>query len=414
MLVNLTACRHKNYQLSSGLCDYSALARVNRVKQTEVHQTMTEHRDSLDTLNRSLPLQEKLIAAHDSVQDMFPFIVRIAIALYDHKSETLSTYLHSSGADNPLDHYQASMADAPSLRAILDKGLPRVVNDQLTFEDGEHEHTARIGRAGYVASYTMPMFNEGQFVGFIFFNSNERGVFSEKVLQEIDLYGHLISLLVINELAAVNTLSAAVRTTGKLTHLRDPETGSHLDRMSRYSRLIARQLAEKHQLSDSFVEHVFMFSPLHDIGKIGIPDSILLKPGKLDEDELVVMRTHALKGEEIINDLISNFGLENFEYREVLRNIAACHHEAYNGAGYPSGLKGEDIPLEARIVAVADVFDALTSRRPYKEAWSNETAIATLQELAGESLDQDCVEALVNSLSEVEEIQRHFSEDSTG
>lgn len=375
---------------------------------------MTKHRTPLDTLNQPQPLQKKLVAAHQSVQEMFPFIVRIAVALYDQESETLSTYLHSRGGDNSLDHYQSSKAEAPSLRAILAKGLPRVVNDQLTFEDGEHQHTQRIGRAGYVASYTMPMFSEGQFVGFIFFNSNEKGVFSEKVLQEIDLYGHLISLLVINELASISTLSAAARTTGKLAYLRDPETGSHLDRMSRYSRLIARQVADKHQLSDSFVEHVFMFSPLHDIGIIVIPDEIMLKPGKLDEEEQIVMRTHARKGEEIIDDLISNFGLKNFKHRDVLRNIAACHHEAYNGGGYPSGMKGEEIPLEARIVAVADVFDALTSKRPYKQAWSNETAIATLLELAGESLDQDCVGALVNSLSEIEEIQRHFSEDSRG
>jgi HD-GYP domain-containing protein (c-di-GMP phosphodiesterase class II) len=122
---------------------------------------------------------------------------------------------------------------------------------------------------------------------------------------------------------------------------------------------------DKHQLDDSFVEHIFMFSPLHEFGKVGIPDSILLKPGKLDDGELEIMRTHARKGEEIVDELISNFGLENFEYRDVLRTIAACHHEA---------------------------------------------AIATLRELAGESLDQDCAEALVSNLSEVEEIQRHFRE----
>jgi HD-GYP domain-containing protein (c-di-GMP phosphodiesterase class II) len=326
----------------------------------------------------------------------------------------LKTYVHSSGDSNPLDHYQAALADAPSLQAILERGLPRVINNPLTFEDDDHEHTVRIGRAGYAASYTQPVFNEGVFIGFIFFNSDQRDVFTEQVLSQIDAYSHLISLMVINEMSSIKTLAAAIATTGRITHVRDPETGSHLDRMSRYSRLIARQLADKYGLDDNYVEHVFMFSPLHDIGKIGIPDRILLKPGKLDEDEWAIMRTHADKGALIINDLIENFGLDNFEYKDVLRNIAACHHEAIDGGGYPRGMKGDEIPLEARIVAVADVFDALTSARPYKPAWSNDQAIALLEQLAGETLDRDCVDALVSQLPAVEEIQRIFSENSYG
>ena len=375
---------------------------------------MTDHLDSLAALNQALPLQEKLVAAHRSVQEQFPFIVRIAIAIHDPKTNTLSTYLHSSGDGNPLDHYQVNMENAPSLQAILEKGLPRVINHQLTFDDGSHEHTRRIGRAGYAASYTLPMFNEGTFVGFIFFNADHADVFTESVLRQVDLYGHLISLMVINELSLIKTLAAAINTTGRIAHVRDPETGSHIDRMSRYSLLIARELADKYQLDDSYIEHVFMFSPLHDIGKIGIPDRILLKPGKLDADEQVLMRTHAEMGEGIINELINNFGLENFDYKDMLRNIAACHHEAVNGGGYPRGMKGDDIPLEARIVAVADVFDALTSKRPYKEAWSNEQAIATLHDLAGETLDRDCVDALISQMSEVEHIQQQFSEDTYG
>jgi HD-GYP domain-containing protein (c-di-GMP phosphodiesterase class II) len=375
---------------------------------------MTDHEDSLAVLNHALPLQEKLLAAHRSVQEQFPFIVRIAIAIYDNETNTLNTYLHSSGGASPLDHYQATLDEAPSLRAILEQGLPRVINHPLTFDDGSREHTRRIGRAGYAASYTLPVFNEGVFVGFIFFNADRKDVFTESVLRQVDLYGHLISLMVINELSSIKTLAAAVNTTGRIAHVRDPETGSHIDRMSRYSRLIARALADKYGLDDSYIEHVFMFSPLHDIGKIGIPDSILLKPGKLDASETTVMRTHAEMGESIIDELISNFGLENFGYKDVLRNIAACHHEAVNGGGYPRGMKGSEIPLEARIVAVADVFDALTSRRPYKEAWSNERAIATLQELAGETLDQDCVDALVGNLEEVERIQKLFAEDIYG
>ncbi|MDH5573739.1 MAG: HD domain-containing protein [Gammaproteobacteria bacterium] len=375
---------------------------------------MTEHHDVLEELNKHIPLRDKLIAAHNSIKEFFPFIVRIAVAIYDTETDILKTYLHSSDGNNPLEHYQAALSDAPSLKEILKQGYPRVANNLLTFEDGQHEHTKRIGRQGYASSYTLPFFNNGVFFGFIFFNANKKDVFTENVLRQIDVYGHMISLTVINELAPIHTLTAAVKTTGSITHIRDPETGSHIDRMSRYSHLIATELAEKYHLHDSYIEHIFMFSPLHDIGKIGIPDRILLKTDELDNNERTVMKTHARKGREMIDEILKNFSLENFEYIDVLRNIAEFHHESMNGAGYPSGKKGEEIPLEARIVAVADVFDALTSSRPYKDAWDNDKAIQTLQKLAGETLDRDCVNALIKNIDKVEKIQKQFSENIYG
>jgi HD-GYP domain-containing protein (c-di-GMP phosphodiesterase class II) len=375
---------------------------------------MTEHHDVLEQLNKHISLREKLVAAHESVSELFPFIARIAVAIYDPETSVLKTYLHSSGEDNPLENYQALLDDAPSLKAILEKGLPRVVNNLLTFEDSESEHAERIGRQGYAASYTMPMFNEGHFFGFIFFNSYEKDVFDESVLRQVDIYGHMISLMLINELTAITTLKAAVKTAGSVTHYRDPETGSHLDRMSRYSRLIAEQLADKYELDDTYIEHVFMFSPLHDIGKIGIPDNILLKPASLDQAETDIMKTHARNGRIMIDELLENFGLENIKYVDVLCNIAEFHHEAVNGRGYPTGKKGDEIPLEARIVAVADVFDALTSERSYKDAWDNNRAIETLKQLSGQMLDQDCVDALLKNIEKVEHIQQQFAEDAYG
>lgn len=224
----------------------------------------------------------------------------------------------------------------------------------------------------------------------------------------------MISLMIINEFSNMQTLTAALRTTGKITHLRDPETGSHLDRMSRYSQLIASALAEKYDLKDDYIEHIFMFSPLHDIGKIGIPDDILMKPGKLNSDEMEIMKSHTIKGRRIVDEILNNFGLESIDYVNILRNIAEFHHESVNGTGYPSGKMGNEIPLEARIVAVADIFDALTSKRPYKEAWTNEDAFESLQKLAGEKLDQDCVNALIGNIEEVENIQHHFQENLYG
>lgn len=372
------------------------------------------HADALGFLNGAAPLREKLIAAHQIVQQRCPFIARIALTLYDTETRVLKTYLHSSGDADPMQHYQDVIDNAPSLVEILKRGNPRVINRMLTTQRSEHEHTRRIGREGYAASYTLPMFNNGNFVGFLFFNSYERDVFTESVLSQLDLYGHMISLMVINELSNIHTLTAALKTTGHITHLRDPETGSHLDRMSRYSRLIASTLAERYHLDDDYIEHIFMFSPLHDIGKIAIPDRILLKADKLTDDETRVMRTHPLRGMEMITDMLANFGLENTGHVDMLRNIAIYHHEAVNGRGYPEGKTGQDIPLEARIVAVADVFDALTSHRPYKEAWSNERAFEMLEKMAGQQLDQDCVKALISQREAIEAIQRQFRENALG
>jgi len=323
--------------------------------------------------------------------------------------------MHSSGDDNPLEHYQTPIANAPSLKKILEQGQPRVINKMLTFEDeNSPPHIKRLGRQGYAASYTIPIFDNGDFIGFLFFNAYEADVFTERTLQELDIHGHLIALMLIKELTMLKTLSAAIKTAGHITHHRDPETGSHLDRMSRYSRLIALALAEKHQLDDTYVENIFTFSPLHDIGKIAIPDEILLKPGPLSEEEMAIMRTHTLKGRQMIDELIHNFGLEDLDQANIMRNIATYHHEKLNGTGYPEGLSGTQIPLEARIVAVADIFDALTSKRPYKEAWSNDKAFNLLQQLAGRVLDSECVEAIVQRRQEVEMIQQRFQESRLG
>ena len=129
---------------------------------------MTIHNDVLENLNKLVPLQDKLYATHQAISELFPFIVRIAIAIYDPETSALKTYMHSSGDDNPLDQYNALIDDAPSLKEILKTGLPRVINNMLTFEGKGGEHSRRLGRYGYAASYTMPMFNNGVFFGFIF------------------------------------------------------------------------------------------------------------------------------------------------------------------------------------------------------------------------------------------------------
>jgi response regulator RpfG family c-di-GMP phosphodiesterase len=189
----------------------------------------------------------------------------------------------------------------------------------------------------------------------------------------------------------------------RLTHLsayRDEETGSHMRRMAHISQLIARELG----LDTHFCDMLLLAAPMHDIGKVGIPDRILLKPGQLDSVERGIMQTHARIGHDLLKD----------SHSEVLRmgaEIALTHHEQYCGEGYPNGLSGEAIPLSGRIVAVADVFDALVNARHYKKAWALGDAIELMRNECGRRFDPDCMAALLRRLNEVMDIQKEFAEE---
>ena len=372
------------------------------------------HQDPLQQLGSNSPLLEKLKLLHSYLKQEHSYIDRIAIALYDAPTDNLKTFVWSSEHESPLTHYQARLSDSPSLLDIIKSGHPRIVNNMDIFSGGENTHTQVLNKSHFGSSYTFPMYQESQFIGFIFYNSFETEAFEESTLNDLDMMSHILSLLVSHEQDIVGTLQATVRSAMNFTHHRDPETAMHIDRMSRFSRLIASELAEEFGFDDQFIEHIFLFSPLHDIGKISIPDSVLLKPGKLSKDEFEVMKSHASKGKELIDTLLQNFSLDSINYIDILKNIAHHHHEAYDGSGYPDGLVAQDIPIEARIVAVADVFDALTSERPYKKAWSNEKAFATIQAMAGTKLDHRCVQALLNNKTQVEKIHRQFKENIFG
>lgn len=369
------------------------------------------YEDALSELNTQRPLKEKLGQVHTVIKDSLPFVARISVAIYDSETRMLKTFLESSDGLSQLANFEASIDESETLVDLMENAKSRVINNLFEMADQQFIHTKRIVEAGYASSYTKPIFNHGRFIGFLFFNARQTDVFNKMTLRHLDVFGHILILMIISELSMVETMTAAMKTSSKLTQLRDPETGFHLDRMSRYSRLIAKNIAQKYQLSDEYIENIFMFSPLHDIGKIGIPDHILMKPGKLEADEMDIMKMHTTLGRQIIDEIIEDFYLEGLNNIDIVRHIVEFHHETLDGSGYPIGLKAEQIPLESKIVSVADIFDALTSTRPYKEAWSNEKAIETLKSLAGEKLDPDCVDALVENLEEVEDIQRLFKED---
>ena len=198
----------------------------------------------------------------------------------------------------------------------------------------------------------------------------------------------------------------------KLAESRDPDTGAHLERIREYSRIMAADLSRienpPSEIDGDFVQMIYLTSPLHDIGKVGIPDNILLKPGPLDEQEFEVMKQHTVIGGETLDALAQSHPEARFLL--LARDIAWSHHERYDGSGYPRGLAGHQIPLCGRIVSVADVYDALTSRRVYKEAYSHETAMSIICDGRGSHFDPEIVDAFVRRQSDFKRLKEALAE----
>lgn len=196
-----------------------------------------------------------------------------------------------------------------------------------------------------------------------------------------------------------DTRMQVVRCLGRAAEYRDEETGLHIVRMSKMSAVMGRAMG----MSDEESDLVLNASPMHDIGKIGIPDSILLKPGKFEPHEWEIMKTHAQIGADILAEGDSDLMI-------MASEIAVSHHEKWDGSGYPNGLSGKDIPLVGRITALADVFDALTSVRPYKEAWTVEKSVDLIKGESGKHFDPDVVKIFLEKLEEIISIKEEFSE----
>ena len=214
------------------------------------------------------------------------------------------------------------------------------------------------------------------------------------------------------ELTAIQDVTISIMTS--LAETRDNETGNHIRRTQHYVKLLAQALRQRglHTalLTDHYIELLFKSAPLHDIGKVGIPDHILLKPGQLTEDEWVIMRTHAALGRESIERAEQQLGLE-VDFLRVAKEIASGHHEKWDGSGYPSKLSGDAIPLPARLMALADVYDALISRRVYKAPMSHEQAFEVIVQGRGKHFDPELLDAFVDIAPKFAEIAQRYSDE---
>lgn len=375
----------------------------------QVQRRAESFTEAFDKLSFRESLNSNLISILEIVQSRYSDIGRISVAMYDPVTDNLKSYLSSEGLDEPLAHFESPLSIFEDLVALKGNPSARIIRD-LTRE--RESYTAKALRnKGFCSSYVIPIFDAERFIGITTFSSTSPRRFEHyRTRLQIDIAAKLIALLVISELYAIQGLQGTAKTLKDVAALRDNETGEHLDRMSRYSRLIARNMAQDKRLDDEYIEDLFQCAPLHDIGKIAIPDNILLKPGRLSEDEFRSMQGHTAYGKEIIEKALDNLKMREKSFSKVLINIVFSHHENWDGSGYPQGLVAEDISLEARIVRVADVYDALISERPYKKAWSQEDVLDYLREQSGRLFDPDCVVAAIACADQFTEIARRFAE----
>ena len=267
---------------------------------------------------------------------------------------------------------------------------------------------AQLAARGFGSALLVPLRDDADGETVLVFATHAAGAYTSEFTELLSNIGAQLRGVLDRTSLTDALVVAAVEGLARLAESRDPETGDHLVRMSLYSAILAEEMGrsgrEAGRISAADVADIRRFAPMHDIGKVGISDSILLKPGPLTDEERTEMQRHPLIGAEVLRRCEAQM---NAHGRQVFRygvEIAEGHHERWDGTGYPRRVSGEDIPLAARIVAVADVFDALTSRRPYKEAWSIERARSAIDEQSGRHFDPEAVAALSRAMPRILEV----------
>ncbi len=269
---------------------------------------------------------EKVQNVHATLRQRFDKLSRVAIAIYDPQTDQLKTFAHSTDGGSPLLQYEVRLSEVPSLRYLAEHQQPRVLDTLDSLLGSPSEHSRKVLAAGYASSYTEPLLLNSRLFGFLFCDAKEPGYFDGAICGELAAYAQILAAIIAVEFFSIQTLNGALTTVREFSRYRDEETANHLHRMSAYSRLIAREVAAHYPFSDEEVEFIHLFSELHDIGKIAVPDAILLKPGKLTAEEYGVMKTHPFKGREMIALMIREFGLDGIHHTDMLKNIIAYHH----------------------------------------------------------------------------------------
>lgn len=359
---------------------------------------------TIESLIKKLGEQDHFEAILDFIFESFkPFIpynrIGIAVLSSDH-SQIRALSARSDRAVKLGKNYTLDLKQT-SLTSIIESGEPRILNDLESYYNlrRNSESTGLMLEEGMYSSVTLPLIVRQECVGVVFFSSEEKNTYNESHITFLrTIAGSLASAFdhsFLNDQLLVSTIQGFAQ----LVESKDSETGNHIDRMQRYSIMIAEMLYMKkafpNELNEQLIKEIRDFSPLHDIGKVAVPDHILLKPGKLTQEEFSVMKEHAVIGSDILQNMNKQITGQNRDFYKTGIDIVRHHHEKYDGSGYPDRLSGTRIPLPARIVALADVLDALTSKRPYKEAFSMERAKAIVMDGRGSHFDPIIVDIVL-------------------
>ena len=371
----------------------------------------------LENMNNNYSFTEMLDFINDTFSEFISYNY-IGVALIDKEKQTVkATYGVSDGSITGMPEDlmgKTFRLQDTSLLAVIEEGNARIINDleAYTKEKTEKYYNKVILNAGIKASITLPLKQGEDPIGVIFFSSNQKNVYKKEHITLLKVLANSIAVsfeqnIFIDDLLYSNTLALA-----KLAEARDEDTGEHLERMKIYSSKMAELLYGDGIYEDiidiEYISQIERFSPLHDIGKVGVPDGILLKPGKLTTEEFEEMKKHTTYGAEVLRTAEQTISKHKRGLFGIGIEIAEGHQEKWDGSGYPFGKKGNEIPLSARIVAVADVLDALTSERPYKKAFPFETSFQMMVEERGTHFDPVIIDSFVKHKEDIFRIYQKF------
>lgn len=413
-IVSITA------ELILTLKDYKSAQKkgiMERKKQTK--DEITSLISLIENIESNEPFKNVLVNIYDSFSGYIPY-THIGVALLDEDGKNIYAAYGVSGPQNPnlmkrLIGYKTNISQT-SLFHIFESGMPRVINDLKAYLRGKkiHEYNKILLEEGINSSISFPLIKNETPMGIIFFSSNKRNAYKIQHVEFLKTIANSIMLslekhIFLEEMIVSSTLAMAT-----LADERDNETGNHLIRMKKYSILLAELLMKNRTFGDviniDYIKELERFSPLHDIGKVAISDSILLKPGKLTHDEFEIMKTHTTYGGKVLRMADKNIKRHGLSVFGMGIDITEGHHERWDGKGYPYALSGDGIPLSARIVAVADVFDALTSKRPYKNALDFDTSASMIIGESESHFDPRIVDVFNNNLKEFRNVYNGFKD----